>query len=83
MIEGGQNSSAALKRRPQAPWFLQLIRDRAGQGIDESAHDLLALTRMGSPGGDRVLVELPIHQRGSMIVGGEDRVEMMLLFVGE
>ena len=34
-------------------------------------------------GGGRALVELPVHQHRSMIVGSEDRLETVFLLSGE
>ena len=84
MIEVGQDiGPTTLEGCPQAPEFFELIRNRACQGVDESVHELLTFPRWGSIGGDRVLIELPTHQQGSMIVGGEDRVEAVLLLAGK
>lgn len=84
MIEVSEDvCPTSLERRPKTPQFFQFIRDCSGQSVDESAHEFLALGRVSSIGGDRVLVELPTHQQGSMIVGSEDRVEAMFLSVGE
>jgi len=84
MIEVGQDiGPTTLEGCPQTPEFFELIRNRSCQGVDESVHELLTFARWGSIGGDRVLIELPAHQQGSMIVGGEDRVEAVLLLAGK
>lgn len=84
MIEVSEDiGPATLERRPQAPQLFELIRNRSGQSLDESSNEFLALGRVRGIGGDPVLVELPTHQQGNMIVGSEDRVEAILLLVGE